>query len=264
VRQEYVPTTEVIAELDIFFAARPPLDYVTFSGGGEPTLHVGLEQIINHLKRNCPEYRIALLTNGTLFARPEVRRAVLAVDLLVPSLDAVTESVMTRINRPVDGVSARELLAGLVALRKEFKGEIWLEIFLVAGCNDTPAELLALRTAVESIKPDRIQINTLDRPGTESNVSAVAAVTLRDWQQAFGDRAEIIARVNSASGTQIEPSEKLATIYNTIKRRPCTVKDLEQITGLPADEVEKIIKKMLQERQIMVETGDRGDFFRAL
>jgi len=75
--REYFPTNDVVRELDAFLATGPDLDVVTFAGSGEPTLHAGLGDLIGFIKTKYPRYRAALLTNGSLFWRDDVRRAVL-------------------------------------------------------------------------------------------------------------------------------------------------------------------------------------------
>ncbi|NLN08257.1 radical SAM protein [Methanoculleus sp. DTU007] len=166
-RREYVPADQVIAELDDFLATAPDLDYVTFAGSGELTLHTGIERIIAFIKDNYPHYQVAVLTGSMLLPDPEVRAALMRADLVVPSLDAVSKEVFEEINRPCPGITAERVLAGITAFAREFTGQIWLEVFIVPGLNDTPEELRLLKDAVAAINPDRVQINTLDRPGTE-------------------------------------------------------------------------------------------------
>ncbi|MDK2863513.1 MAG: hypothetical protein PWQ46_1223, partial [Methanomicrobiaceae archaeon] len=147
-RREYVPTNRVIAELDDFLATAPDLDYVTFAGSGEPTLHSGIGEIISFIKDRYPRYRVAVLTNSALFTDPDVRAALMRADLVVPSLDAVSEEVFVKINRPSPGITAGQVLEGLLDFAREYTGEVWLEIFIVPGVNDTDKELRLLKDAV--------------------------------------------------------------------------------------------------------------------
>ena len=169
-RREYVPTDRVIEELDDFLAKGPDLDYVTFAGSGEPTLHTGLGEIISFIKERYPRYRVAVLTNSALLTDPEVRVALMRADLVVPSLDAVSEEIFLKINRPSPGITAGRVLEGLLDFVREYPGEVWLEVFIVPGINDTEEEIRLLKDAVVAISPDRIQVNTLDRPGTDIRV----------------------------------------------------------------------------------------------
>ena len=164
-RANRVPTDDVIAELDAYLGPRPPLDFVTFAGSGEPTLHAELGRIIAHLKKSHPLYKVAVLTNGTLFSNEENRRDVLGADLLVPSLDGATQESFQAINRPAPGIAVENVIEGLVALRRAYHGTYVLEVFVVPGINDSDSEVDALRRAAERIQPDAIQLNRLDRPG---------------------------------------------------------------------------------------------------
>jgi hypothetical protein len=157
---------------------------VTFAGSGEPTLHAGLGRIIAHLKQNHPHYKVAVLTNGTLFSSEECRRNVLGADLVVPSLDGATPESFQAINRPAPGITVEKVIEGLVALRHEYHGTYVLEVFVVPGINDTDPEVLALRRAAERISPDAIQLNRLDRPGilptiTQASDELLASIRAR-------------------------------------------------------------------------------------
>src|SRR5208337_2577115 len=93
---EYVPTDDVISELDRFLSVSPNIDVITFSGSGEPTLHAGIGRIIGHLKLKYPAYKVAVLTNGTLLWNPGVRKSLARADMVIPSLDAVSPGVFNK------------------------------------------------------------------------------------------------------------------------------------------------------------------------
>ena len=191
-RREYVPTAEVTAELDKYLQSNPNIDYLTFSGSGEPTLHSGLGQIIDFIKENYPRYKISLLTNSTLFPQEGVIEEVKDLDLIVPSLDAVSEDIFNKINRPISGVRAAEIIKGLESLRASFAGQLWLEIFIIPGINDHREELQLFKKALQRIRPDKIQLNSLDRLGTENWVPPVAPKDLELIAQYLGNNIEIV------------------------------------------------------------------------
>lgn len=191
-RREYVPTAEVTAELDKYLQSNPNIDYLTFSGSGEPTLHSGLGQIIDFIKENYPRYKISLLTNSTLFPQEGVIKEVKDLDLIVPSLDAVSEDIFNKINRPISGVRAADIIKGLESLRASFAGQLWLEIFIIPGINDHQEELQLFKKALQRIRPDKIQLNSLDRLGTENWVPPVAPKDLEIIAQYLGNDIEIV------------------------------------------------------------------------
>lgn len=172
-RAEYVPVDEVTEELDHFLLSRPEIDAITLGGTGEPTLHSGIGEILDHIKEHHPGYRIAVLTNSTLLHNPGIRKELYYADLILPSLDAVSDDIFTTINRPPPGITTDLLIDGLVQLRNEWSGPIWLEIFLIPTINTHEEELQLLRDAAVRIRPDQVHLNSLSRRGAEAWVPAV-------------------------------------------------------------------------------------------
>ncbi len=262
-RREYVPTGRVIAELDDCLAKAPDIDYVTFAGSGEPTLHSGIGDIISFIKDRYPRYRVAVLTNGALFVDPDVRAALMRADLVVPSLDAVSEDIFRDINRPSPGITAGQVVAGLVAFSREFPGTIWLEVFIVPGKNDTDEELLRLRDAVAAIAPDRVQVNTLDRPGTDIRVRRASPRTLERARTIIGGNAEVIGAASCEPATAPEMRDVADMLLATLRRRPCTVADLSRISGLRPAEVTKHLRILEEKGAVEPVREQRGVFYRA-
>ena len=261
-RREYVPTNEVIAELDEFLATAPDLDYVTFAGSGEPTLHSGIGEIISFIKDRYPCYRVAVLTNSALFTEPGVRAALMRADLVVPSLDAVSEEVFVKINRPSPGITAGQVLEGLLDFAREYTGEVWLEIFIVPGVNDTEKELRLLKDAVIAIEPDRVQVNTLDRPGAEDWVRPASPEAIERIAAMLGGNAGAIGVAYAGRTLPPVTREIRETILATIRRRPCTPRDLATLLGIRPTEVAKHLRVLEAEGLIEAVEEKRGVFYR--
>lgn len=256
-RAEYVKFSRLSEEICHFFANFDgELDFITLSGSGEPTLNPALPRVIELLRRSRPDTPIALLTNGTLFSDPQVRREAGGVDLILPSLDAVSEQAFKALNRPAPGLDNQAIIAGLQALRQEFKGRIYLEILLARGYNDSPEEIERLIAAAAGIVPDKIQLNTVVRPGTLSTVKPVSQDFLRKLAPRFRPAAEIIAPFSSNhAGGSIADREQ--AILETLRRRPCTRDDLEQALGLKPAEAIKLLEK-LTSQQLVSQTEHLG------
>lgn len=262
-RKEYVPIDEVINELDQFLGSNPELDYVTFSGAGEPTLNSGLGKIIKHIKKNYPQYKLALLTNATLFYDDQLREEILPCDLLLPSLDAISDGVFKKINRPEDNLSVEKMIAGLIKLKEKFKGEIWLEIFLIHGINDIDSELTKFKEILTQLKPERIQLNSLDRPGTEEWVEPITEKRMNEIKEYFSPLSvEIIAKFKSRNKVRSYHEDIASAIIETISRRPCTDKDLSEILGLHINELNKYLSYLTKEKRIEEVRKERGIFFK--
>lgn len=265
-RKEYVPCDDVVAELVDYRLNNPSPDYVTFAGSGEPTLYRRIEEVIAAVKRTFPSVKVAILTNGTLFPDPAVRREIMDSDLVIPSLDAVSDTVFQRINRPAPGLTVARHIEGLVLFRNEYKGPIWLEIFIVPGVNDDEHEIRLFTDAIRLIRPDRVHINSLDRPAAEPGVVTAQRERLfliRDSLSKSGIPVDIIARPpRGPSERTLSTDAARDVIVRTVARRPCTMEDLEVVTGINEHERLKTLVNELVDNGILVkQTQARGEFF---
>lgn len=260
---EYVPADDVIKELTAFLSKRPELDNITFAGSGEPTLNPGIEKIISFLKKNYPEYYVTVLTNGTLFHLKKIRKAVLGADIIIPSFDAVSRNAFEMINRPVKGITPEKMLKGLIKLGEEYSGRIFLEIFIVPGLNDSQEEIARLREACLKIKPDGIQLNTLDRPGTEKWVRPASKESLNIIKRRLApflvDIAGELKYHKDFSGAGMKDIEN--SIIATLSRRPSTLEDLADALGADLTVVAGIIKNLSNKNVITQIISSKGKFF---
>lgn len=261
-RKEYIKTEKIKEEIIHYFDTNPDPDYITFSGSGEPTLNVGIDEIIQFIKQHKPKIPIALLTNGTLFFYKVVRNSIKNVDVILPSLDAASEKVFQKINRPHKNLSIGNYIQGLIDLRKEFKGKIWLEIFILPGYNDNKDELLELKKAILKINPDIIQLNTLDRPGTVPNLRSATREELQRVIDLWNlDNLNIIAASPKRKSVQSYRRDIETAIIETITRRPCTLDDLTEILGMHVNEINKYLDVLDAENRIETVQQERGTFY---
>lgn len=232
-------------------ASGPRPDHITLAGSGEPTLCSNLAEVIGAIRSVC-DIPIAILTNGALLFEPAVRADCALADVVIPSLDAGSEEVFRYINRPCEALTLEKLVDGIVAFRKEFTGQLWLEVFLVAGINTVTAEIDRMRTTVERIKPDRVQLNTAVRPTAESYAHALKPAEMEQIRQQFGPDAEVIA--DFPHPTEL-PGFKAARedVLAMLKRRPCTLADIAAGLGVPRAEAAKCIESLTQAELIVSE-----------
>ncbi|MBP7735250.1 MAG: radical SAM protein [Spirochaetes bacterium] len=262
-RAEYVPTDEVIAELDGYLAGAPRLDVITFSGSGEPTLHSGIGRIIGHIRERYPRYKIAVLTNGTLLWDPAVRESIAPADIVVPSLDAASPEAFARIGRPAGGITPERVIGGLVEFRAMFRGRLYLEIFIIPGVNDGPEELAKLRDAALKIRPDAVQINSLDRPGTESWVAPAGRDALESLRNFFAPLAvDIIGRPAERVYEDKHVTDLMKSIISILRRRPSTLDDLMVALGSDREVLLKVLASMKEKEMITSDMLERGEFYR--
>ncbi|MDF1571381.1 MAG: radical SAM protein [Bacteroidales bacterium] len=261
-RMEYVPYNSIIRELEDFFSRQEDPDYITFSGAGEPTLNRRIGELIQFIKARKPGIPVAVITNGTLLFDARVRKELLPADLVLPSLDAATQEVFEQINRPDPNLDIISIIDGLATFSQEFDGKIWLEVFVLPGYNNDEKELLAIRDAIKKISPERVQLNTLDRPGI---VTGLRAASLAEMKQVLAlwnlDNAEIIASAPSRKKIGAYNAYAETSIISTISRRPCTVDDLVKMLGLPIMEINKYLDVLESENKITHVVQSRGIFY---
>ena len=261
-RREYIPLNDILAELKSYLENKPELNYITFSGAGEPLLHNGIGKVITFIKENYPQYKLALLTNSTLLYYENVREEILGIDLLLPSLDAVSEKVFKKLNRPNSKLDNNKIIEGLIKFSKSFSGKIWLEVFIVPGLNDTIEELELLKNVIKDIAPDQVQLNTLDRPGTESWIESVTRNRMEEIAELLKPLpVEIIAKFQSRNKIRSYRKDVEQQIIETIKRRPCTDKDLSEMLGIHINEINKYLSELLHEGSVTTQQQERGTFF---
>ena len=264
-RKEYILFDRVISELSHYFENNPDPDYITFSGSGEPTLNSRIGDIIKFVKQKRPEIPIAVLTNGTLLFDPDVRAELKTADVVLPSLDAVTNPIFQKINRPVPGFDIEKYLQGLIDFRREFRGKIWLEIFLLPGFNLEQMELKKLKEAILKINPDSIQLNTLDRPGTVADLRSASQEELEKIVQTWKiENVEIISPAVLRKDLPSYRSDAETAILETISRRPCTIEDLMKILGIHINEMNKYLDVLEAEHKIETIRQGRGVFYQMI
>ncbi|MCK4408007.1 MAG: radical SAM protein [Bacteroidales bacterium] len=261
-RKEYVSYDDVTKELDHYFNNNPAPDYVTFSGSGEPTLNIRIGDVLQFIKQKKPDVPVAVLTNGTLFYQKKVRTELLNADIVLPSLDAATDLIFRKINRPFHKLNIQEYIQGLQDFRNEYKGRIWLEVLIIPGYNDSKTELKLLKKVFEKIRPDSIQLNTLDRPGAVSDIRAATKIELQQIADYWNlDNVEIIVSAQERKDIKSYREDIETAILETILRRPCTLNDLAKILGLHINEVNKYLDVLEADHKIKSVRQERGLFY---
>ncbi len=261
-RKEYIPYDEVVSEISHYLKHNPNPDYFTFSGSGEPTLNSRIGDVLHFIKSNS-KVPVAVLTNGTLFYDKIVRAELLEADVVLPSLDAAEELVFRKINRPWRKLDIPGYINGLVDFRNEYKGQIWLEVLIIPGLNDTEENLWALKEAFLKIRPDEIQLNTLDRPGTAENIRTATRKELQDIVDFWNlPQVKIIAAAPDRKKIVAYRDDMESAILETIKRRPCTLEDMHKILGLHINEINKYLDVLEDEKKIVSVREKRGLFYK--
>ena len=264
-RKSYFDYKELISQLKEILNRGDRINYITFSGSGEPLLNKDIGKIIKEIK-TLTNIKIAILTNGTLLYDENIIKEILQVDMILPSLDAADDITFRKINNPHKSLKIEKIINGLIKFRKIYKNKIWLEVFIVEGINDSGEPLKKIHDTIKEIKPDRVQLNSLDRPPAFDNVKSVDIKKLEMIKEEWIDikNVEIIKRIRTRREIKSFSQNLENSILNTIRRRPLTIDDLENLTGMKRVEIYKYIDVLEREKKIFEKIVDNKIFFKII
>jgi wyosine [tRNA(Phe)-imidazoG37] synthetase (radical SAM superfamily) len=259
-RKIYFPTAEIITEIDDWLKSDGHADYMTRSGSGEPTLHSDFGQVLDYLRnQSIPS---ALLTNGSLLHLTEVRKAAALASVVKVSLCAWNQASFEWVNRPHWQLDFNIIFGGLQQFRKEYKGQLWLEVFLLSGINAMHRDVEKIAALSRELKPDRIHLNTITRPPAEDFAMAVAIPQLENLSKLFDPPAMIAVKINITQSKTVKANQ--SKVMAMLKRRPCTLKQIEAVFDLHINELAKILGQLLKQKKICVDLRDQEVYYRCI
>jgi wyosine [tRNA(Phe)-imidazoG37] synthetase (radical SAM superfamily) len=244
----FFPEAEVLAQVRSAIARNAHLDHITFSGSGEPTLNTAIGRLIRKIKK-MTDIPVVVLTNSSLLTRKSVREALLAADIVVPSLDAARAATFRRVNRALPSIRVESIIRALETFRREFRGHIWLEVMLVRGLNDSPADIRSLKSAIARIKPDKVQLNTVVRPPAEKGARPLGRRAMETIRRQIGECAEIVADFRGRTRSPVRQDLGDAILF-MIKRRPVTVSDIAASLGRDQRAVRTHLERLLRSKAV--------------
>jgi wyosine [tRNA(Phe)-imidazoG37] synthetase (radical SAM superfamily) len=248
----------VLDELGKWLKRGEKVDHITLSGSGEPTLHSRFGEVLRFVRMNSA-IKAVLLTNGSLFHLPEVRTQALQAHIVKVSLSAWDQASYGWVNRPHPDLDFKALIEGQKAFRAEFKGEMWIEVFLVAGMNSIRSDVAKIAAFVDLLKPDRIHLNTAVRPPAEDFVAPLSRDHLVSLCDLFRPSAEVIAEYKDKGGFEIQANKE--AIISMLKRRPCTAEEIAGAFRMHLNELSKYLGNLMQEGQIRTERSSGSLYY---
>ena len=261
-RKEYFPLSGILEEFEeMVKRIGGNFDTVTIVGEGEPLLYSRIGDLVEGIKRIIGT-RLAVITNGSLLYRSDLQEELSNVDVVLPSLDAWDERSFRFINRPVRDLSFNVVLEGMVSFRGRFKNQIWLEVMLMDGVNDTPENLRKLRSSIDRIKPDEVFINVPIRPPAEP------------WVRIPKDeKISLAERILSGKSMAYIPEgefhagskDVVKSVISLIKRHPmreCELKKYLMDRLKNEDDVEEVFQTILSDPKLEMVEGEKGRFLR--
>ncbi len=196
-RKDYLPAEDIVAQVReaVDSHREGEIDWITFVGSGEPTLHAHLGRMIREIKA-FTKIPVAVITNGSLLYLPEVREELLAADAVMPTLDAGNAALYRKINRPMGELTFERLVSGLETFRKMYTGRFLPEVMLIRGVNDSEEALRELAEIFRRLQPDSVHVNLPTRPPAEPWVQPPDEEAILRAAAILGDVAEVVHPVD--------------------------------------------------------------------
>ena len=237
-RKRFKDMNEILEEISTVLKVIKP-DYITFSGSGEPTLSLDLGNISKAIKEDLKyEGKICLITNSLLLADENLMKELEYIDLIVPTLNTLTQDIFEKIVRPDYRTSVEEIRKGFINLNKSnYKGKIWIEIFILENINDSDKNFVDIANFLksENIRYDKIQLNTIDRVGAERDLKAVSFEKI--------SRAKKILEENGLDNIEIIKSLGELEEDKKIQVNQELLDNMKQKRLYQEEEINKIFKK---------------------
>ncbi|MCK4600087.1 radical SAM protein [Candidatus Bipolaricaulota bacterium] len=255
VKEPFPTPQEITAGVEAALAEHSHVDYITFSGSGEPTLNPHLAKAVEEV-RKVSRLPVALITNSSLLTRSEVLAAAALFDLVLPSLDAGDQETFLRVNRPATGFEIDKIASAIGRLARRVP--IWLEVMLVKSeklrTNTDPDSIGHLIEKIRLIDPHEVNLNTCVRP-PEEPVDPVPEETLLKIRERMEVELPkipiVIVPKRTHSRSRLLREEELSgEILQLLAVRPCTPTDLSDALGINPAEVGKYLARLAEEGKI--------------
>ncbi len=197
-------------------------EVLTLTSNGEPTLYPYLDELVSGIKNQ----KLLILSNSSTIDNKKIQRTLCKFDIVKLSLDAVTPKIFKKIDRPHKGIDIENIIKGIAEFRKIYNGELIIEILVVKGINDKEEEFEKINEALLEIKPERVDISTIDRPPAY-NVEGVSVERLFELSKKI-ENQHIFIPTREKINFKIENLTK-EELLTTLKKRPFSDTDIEHI-----------------------------------
>lgn len=238
-RREYLPVNEVLRELETWLSRRSDVDMLTLCGSGEPTLHARFGEVLRWIRKET-QLPSLLMSNGALFADPEVRRDAACASRVKISVHFWDEASFQATVRPHASLHFQDLYEAWRTFRAEYEGLLDVEYFALPGMNTDPAQLDRIYTLLETLKPDTVTVNSAARPPAESCVRAVPAEEMTHLKAFFGTLAS--ARQAAEMAAPMPYSEE--ALQALARRHPLTPAQFAAYFGVPEGEIRAALSRL--------------------
>jgi wyosine [tRNA(Phe)-imidazoG37] synthetase (radical SAM superfamily) len=267
-----VSTEDVVQGLKSYLKKVSQIDYITFSGTGEPTLNLRLGEMIREIKK-ISDVPVCVITNSSLVNRKDVRDNLTEADLVIATLEAGDEKIFRAINRPASGIELEDIIQGLTAL-KNLGPRLAIEVLFVDSKREYPTNISdqainGLIKALKVIDPDEIQVHTLSRPPAEDFIIPVSEQKLTRMAQKFDEvlgreKVRLVLKGLRRKSIDVKHEDLKEDVYGLILRRPSTASQISSTLGIDAKDLAAIIEELLRKKNIVEITAENEKYYRAV
>ena len=236
---------DILVELHDWLTSGQTADFITACGSGEPTLHTRFGDLFRFV-RSETSCRSLLLSNGSLFSLPDVRRDASLADVVKVSLHAWDQASFERVTRPHPSLRFDAIIDGYRAFRQQFTGRLDLEVFIVPGINDAPEQAQRIAAVAQSFSPDAITLNTAVRPPADRDVTASPPELLRSLTVLFGPAAH-----EGGAEPETAPVELTeAALIALVSRHPVSLQVLAATFNMTEKEMRMFLEPLAQRQSL--------------
>ncbi len=247
---------EVISELKTAISSFGATDTLTLTANGEPTLYPHLKELIAEINKLKTTQKTLILSNGSGAMNERILDSLKELDIVKFSLDSVIAKTFRKIDRSLENIDLKVLVANMAAFKKSFKGELVMESLILEGINDSEDELKALNIAFNEIKPDRVDISTLDRPPAHESAKAISEEKLR-YLASFITSAPVFVATRNL---RLEPKNlSKDEILKLLALRPQSKNDVE--LGF-SDISKQNLKELIKQNKVKTELCANLEFYK--
>jgi wyosine [tRNA(Phe)-imidazoG37] synthetase (radical SAM superfamily) len=252
---EVILIDEIIAQLQIALQKHTDIDVITLTANGEPTLYPYLDQLINEIDKIKGDIKTLILSNGANIYEESIQKTLCKIDIVKLSLDCVSEKCFKKLDRIDKSVNYNKIVEGMIMFRKLHTKQLITETLFVKTLNDNEKEIQKIYKALLQIKPDRVDIGTIDRPPAYE-VEAVNYETLLDIANQFQGLPVTIAH-RDKNIKKFDYDEE--QILRLLLRRPLSNDDIETLFS---ENSKKILKKLVKNKQILSVNNNSVKFYK--
>ncbi|BCD68550.1 radical SAM protein [Nitratiruptor sp. YY09-18] len=248
---------EVIQETQKALQEFREVDVITVTANGEPTLYPYLDELVDELNRIKEDKKLLILSNASRIHELAIQQTLTKFDIVKLSLDSVDQRTFKRLDRPLKGIEVQDIIHGMVYFRNIYDGFLVIEILVVQGINDKPQEFVALNEVLQQIKPDRIDIGTIDRPPAYK-VAPVSYEKLYELSKHIKNLPVTIVSRKKEHSYQLHLSKD--ELIDLLTHRPLTQEDIDTLFD---EETIKLVRKLLKDKAITKRNVGNVTFFDA-